>query len=263
MRREWSVYLIDQPRRGRAGRTAQPVAATPLTDSFYWNFFRFGTWQPPAEKTFFPGIQFPTNEEAVEQMLRQATPNTGEEAFPSIEERNFLAKTVSELFTKINAGILLTHSHSGQYGWATAMEVPERVKAVVAYEPAGFPFPDTGVPEDIPSEVAIVNEQTAPQLYPLEDFLNLTKMPILIVFGDNIKENETISYPDEFWRVLRNRAYQFVDAVNRHGGDAQVVELPQIGITGNTHFMFADLNNIDIANHLSNFLNEKSLDIIE
>jgi hypothetical protein len=57
-----------------------------------------------------------------------------------------------------------------------------------------------------------------------------------------------------------NRARQFVDTINRHGGDAQVVHLPEVGIHGNTHFPFADLNNDQIADLLSTFLQEKALD---
>jgi hypothetical protein len=36
--------------------------------------------------------------------------------------------------------------------------------------------------------------------------------------------------------------------------------LPKIGITGNTHFPFSDLNNIEIADQMSKFLKEKGLD---
>lgn len=49
-------------------------------------------------------------------------------------------------------------------------------------------------------------------------------------------------------------------AVNRHGGDCTVVHLPDIGITGNTHFPFSDLNNVQIANLMENWLHEKGLD---
>lgn len=52
----------------------------------------------------------------------------------------------------------------------------------------------------------------------------------------------------------------FVDAINRHGGDARLVSLPEIGITGNTHVIFSDLNNLEIADQPSAFLAEKGLD---
>ena len=85
-------------------------------------------------------------------------------------------------------------------------------------------------------------------------------MPILLVFGDNIAKTPSSLYGVELWRMDIERAKQFVEAVNRHGGDAVLVELPEIGIHGNTHFPFADLNNVEIADHLTKFLKSKGLD---
>jgi hypothetical protein len=48
--------------------------------------------------------------------------------------------------------------------------------------------------------------------------------------------------------------------VNKHGGDVTLVELPAIGIRGNTHFPMSDLNNVQIADLLSKFLADKRLD---
>jgi hypothetical protein len=47
--------------------------------------------------------------------------------------------------------------------------------------------------------------------------------------------------------------------VNRHGGDAAVVPLPEIGIRGNTHFPFSDLNNVELADLMARFLEDKGL----
>ncbi len=55
-------------------------------------------------------------------------------------------------------------------------------------------------------------------------------------------------------------AREWRDAVNEHGGDVTLVHLPEIGIEGNTHFPFSDLNNIEIADQVSEFLAEKGLD---
>ena len=52
----------------------------------------------------------------------------------------------------------------------------------------------------------------------------------------------------------------WAEAINRRGGDVTVVHLPEIGIKGNTHFPFSDLNNIEIADLLSSWLHEKGLD---
>jgi hypothetical protein len=49
-------------------------------------------------------------------------------------------------------------------------------------------------------------------------------------------------------------------AINRHGGHAEVVKLPDIGIRGNTHFIMSDLNNVQVADLLSEFLKKHGLD---
>lgn len=52
----------------------------------------------------------------------------------------------------------------------------------------------------------------------------------------------------------------WIDAINKHGGDARLVHLPAIGIRGNTHFLMSDLNNVQIADQVSQFLGEKNVD---
>lgn len=49
-------------------------------------------------------------------------------------------------------------------------------------------------------------------------------------------------------------------AINRHGGDVTVVHLPEVGLKGNTHFPFSDLNNVEVADLMSKWLKEKRLD---
>lgn len=62
------------------------------------------------------------------------------------------------------------------------------------------------------------------------------------------------------WRVRLAMARLWKDTVNKHGGDAAVIHLPEIGIRGNTHFPFSDLNNVPIADQVSIFLAQKGLD---
>jgi len=38
-----------------------------------------------------------------------------------------------------------------------------------------------------------------------------------------------------------------------------VVDLPKIGITGNSHFMFQELNNKEIADHIYQWLESRAL----
>lgn len=78
----------------------------------------------------------------------------------------------------------------------------------------------------------------------LENFNKLTKIPIIIYYGDYIPLEPTDEWNKDNWRVRLIMARQWAEAVNRHGGNAVVVHLPEIGIKGNTHFLFADLNNV-------------------
>jgi pimeloyl-ACP methyl ester carboxylesterase len=262
-RHDWSVYIIDQPRRGRAGYTMSTIdtknaVPTILQESAVWDAFRNGLWKRPASPFFFSKTQFPKTPYAVDQFFRQQTPDTGEE--PRTEEhRIFMGRTMAQLLKQTSPAILITHSNSGQYGWTTAIVAPESVKALVAYEPGRSVFPENEIPEDITSDIEIVNEALMPQLVSMEEFKKLTTIPILIIFGDNIAKEKSDVFNSEVWRIASERAKQFVDAVNRHGGDAQLILLPELGIYGNTHAPFADLNNLEIAALLEGFLKEKGL----
>ena len=49
---------------------------------------------------------------------------------------------------------------------------------------------------------------------------------------------------------MRDGALAFVEQYNADGGSATVVDLPKEGITGNSHFLFQELNNDVIADHV-------------
>jgi hypothetical protein len=239
------VYVIDQPRCGNAGRSTQPIAISPVPDEQKWfNIFRVGIWPK-----FFPGVQFSRDPEALEQYFRQMTPDTG----PIDIEVN--AEAVAALFHKIGPGILVTHSHSGGMGCQTVMKSPE-IRAVVSYEPgSGFVFPEGEVPPPKASSAGTLEAFGIP----LSDFMKLTKIPIVIYYGDNIPEQPIVNPGQDQWRIRLEMAKLWRDAVNRHGGDVTLVHLPEIGISGNTHFPFSDLNNLKIADLMVEFLEKNGL----
>jgi hypothetical protein len=95
---------------------------------------------------------------------------------------------------------------------------------------------------------------------PLADFEKLTQIPIQIVYGDNVPSSPD-PYPGlDIWRARLAMSALFVEAVNAHGGDAELLHLPDVGVFGNTHFPMLDLNNLKIADLLSQFLKEHGLD---
>ena len=96
---------------------------------------------------------------------------------------------------------------------------------------------------------------------PPSDFEKLTKIPIRIQFGDFIPtQPDPSNVARDNWRVRMENNRLFVETINKHGGDAQLVKLPDLGIFGNSHFSFTDLNNVQIADLVSDWLNSKGLD---
>ena len=245
VRRGFPVHVIDQPRRGRAARSTVPVTIAASPDEKTWfGIFRLGGWPD-----FYPNVAFSREPEALNQFFRQSVPNTG----PYDVGVNTAA--VSALFDKIGPAVLVTHSQSGTLGWRTAIR-NTNVRAIVSYEPGGdFLFPEGEAPS-----LAFGTGTFSPPTVPPADFMRLTKIPIIVYYGDNIPEQPSTNPGQEQWRVFRAAARAWRDAVNRRGGDVTLVELPTIGIRGNTHFPMSDLNNVDIANHLSRFLRDKGLD---
>lgn len=246
LRRGFSVYTIDQPRRGRAGRSTQPITINPVRDEqLSFDIFRIGTWP-----NFFPGVQFSRDPSALEQYFRQMTPNTG----PYDARVNTDAAVA--LLAKTGPAVLVTHSQGGGPGWLTAIK-SRNVRAIVSYEPgSGFVFPEGQVPPAMPSSAGPL-EGTG---IPMADFVQLTKMPIVIYYGDNIPTAPSANPGQDNWRVRLEMAKLWRDAVNRAGGNVTVVHLPELGIRGNTHFPFSDLNNVQIADQMSAFLKQHGLD---
>lgn len=258
LRRGWSVYIPDFTTRGRApmttfsgpfgnlmGQQVGPPTTQRYGNKHLFNGFRFGNWTD-GEPQFFPGVQFPQSRAEFEQFSAQSVPfdlasprgDTTPDAVDTV------SANLSALMSEVGPAILITHSQSGPFGWFTRIK-NSNVKAIVSYEPISFVFPA----QDLPAgETGI----------PAEEFEKLTQIPIQIVFGDYISADG--NHWQKVWHHNLRRARLFVDTINRYGGDAQVVHLPEAGIYGNTHFPFADLNNDQIADLLSNFLQEKALD---
>lgn len=246
LRRNFSVYLVDQPRRGKAGRSTIAETIKPVTDDLMWfTQFRIG-----AGLNFYPGVQFPQDTESLNQFFRQTTPNTGP------FDIGVISDALAALFTKTGPAILVTHSQGGGPGWAIGMK-SDNVRAIVAYEPgSNFAFPEGDVPAPIENKFATLSGVAVP----LAEFTKLTRMPIIIYYGDNIPDKPSDIPAQDYWRACLEMARKWAATVNKHGGDVTVVHLPQAGIKGNTHFPFSDLNNVEIADHLSVWLKQKKLD---
>jgi|JI10StandDraft_1071094.scaffolds.fasta_scaffold218829_2 acyl dehydratase len=245
LRRGFATYLVDSPRRGGAGRSTEAALLTPTpADQFWYDAFRVGVWPD-----YFPGVQFSRDPVVLDQYFRQITPDTGP------FDLQVVSDAVAAVFDKTGPAVLVSHSQGGGVGWFAAMK-SAHVRAIVSYEPgSNFPFPEGEVPAPLPSAAGPLGAVAVP----LDRFTTLTRIPMMLVYGDYIPEQPSVNRGQDQWRVRLAMARRWAEVVNRHGGDVTVVRLPDLGLHGNTHFPFSDLNNIAVADEMHKFLSAKGL----
>ena len=152
--------------------------------------------------------------------------------------------------------MLVTHSRSGGMGWTVAMKNP-RIRAVVSYEPgSGFVFPGGEVPPAMPSATGPLEGIAVPK----DELAKLTRIPIDVCYRDNIPIEPSKHFGEDNWRVRLAMARLWTEVINRHGGNATLVHLPDTGVRGNAHFPSAELNNFQIADLMSAYLAKIGLD---
>lgn len=257
VRRGFAVYVIDFPGRGKSGipSFSGPLGnltgtqiIPPVTVNFGHELSFLASRLGPKPFEFYPNTQFP--KAAIEQFYRQGVAGIADDA-------GVISDAIAALFERIGPAILLTHSQGGLMGWLAAIK-SANVTAIVSYEPFVSCFPQEEVPEMPPlsdGSAAPAVEAVSP-----DEFARLTRIPIQIVWGDNIPKEPHPSAAVDVWRASAMASRKFIDLLNRQGGDATILDLPSMGIKGNTHFPFADLNSMQIADLLSEYLNQKHLD---
>jgi pimeloyl-ACP methyl ester carboxylesterase len=176
---------------------------------------------------------------------------------PTVDNNTVILDGLVALVDKIGPCIVVTHSQSVTFGWQMAMRSPN-VKGIVAYEGAtAAMFPPGEVPPSIPLYDG--TPSTPATQVPLADFIKLTQIPLRIFWADGISAPSRFPGVDNV-RVGKYNATKMVESLNRRGGNASMLSLPDIGIRGNTHFMYSDRNNVQVADLMSQFLHEKGLD---
>src|SRR6185436_4423795 len=163
------------------------------------------------KRAIYPGVQFPTD--AYEQFMKQVVPRWVTTDEPIIA-------AYIELVDKVCPCVVLVHSQAGAFGFKVAEARPDKVKALVAVEPA------------VPGS---------------KDKVAALKMPIVVIYGDNAKEHPR-------WGKIRQNVVDYTEAIKTAGGSVEVIDLPDIGIKGNTHMMMMDKNSDQIADVMQKWL---------
>lgn len=246
LRKGFSTYLVDQPRRGNAGRGTETVTLSPAFDEELWfNRFRVGIWPD-----YFEGVQFSHDPETLNQYFRQMTPTIG------TIDLNLYSDAYAALFDKIGPAVLVTHSQGGGVGWLTLPKT-NNIRGIVAFEPGtNVPFPVGRMPEE--GKALTLSKKTEGVEVPMETFRGFARIPILVIFGDNLPETDERPELYEWTRRL-HLMRQWAKMLNDIGGDVTVIHLPEAGLYGNTHFPMSDLNNREVAELMYNWLKEKKL----
>lgn len=246
LRRGFPVYLVDAPRGGRSGFPSFSGEFGKLDDA----------QQIVPNQTQRPGSGHAWSRWRLDESYEhQAFPLQALDSFlkhlrPLVsDEPEIIANALVELLDKIGPAILVTHSNSGLWGWLAGARSPN-VKAIVSYEP-GYVFSKNDMPPPVPLHHG---EMPAGAPVSAAEFANLARIPIQVVFGDNIPTSPVPDLPADGRRAQIVAGRMFAERLNRIGGRAEFQLLPDVGLRGNSHFMFSDLNNVQVAEQLSAFL---------
>jgi hypothetical protein len=186
--------------------------------------FRFGpsgSWHvDPAARKSHQGLRFAADH--FDAFLAQCVPRWG---YNDALAHNAYSAQLSRIET---GAIVLTHSQGGNFGLTSAVNHPDRVRAVISLEPSGAPDP------------ALHNTSL------------LKNVPHLFLWGDYLDQHS-------FWVHSRPSVIRWRDALRDADCDVTWIELPSQGISGNSDALMADDNSDEIAGIVLHWLRAKNL----
>jgi pimeloyl-ACP methyl ester carboxylesterase len=222
LRHGWDTYISDAMERGRSGWTDKfkgEPVFLPLGDP--WERFRVGPIGSWNDDKA-KRVTYPGVQfpiDAYEQFMKQGVPR-----WTTTDDQ--IVAAYIELVDKVCPCVVLVHSQAGSFGFKVAETRPDKVKALIAVEPSA-----TGAKEKVAA---------------------LKDIPIVVIYGDNAKEHPR-------WGKIRQNVVNYVGAIKEAGGKAEVIDLPDIGIKGNTHMVMMDKNSDAVADVMQKWLVSKGL----
>ena len=231
VRQGFPAYVVDHVGRGRSGFDPTPInevvqgkaglsqipTIVGISHESAWTTFRFGPRFPDT----FPGLQFPMETIAPNgQFWKQQIPDL---TFSQPTPTPTVAALV-QLSLGLEGAILVSHSQSGVFPFQAAASDPRGIAGIIAIEPGGCT--GTGL-----------------------DMNTAAKIPTLVLFGDNISKSA-------FWVPALQDCMTYAAQVKAAGGNIQVVQLPDLGIFGNSHLLMQERNNLAIAQILVEWIQD-------
>src|SRR5262245_8269955 len=226
VKRGWAVYNSDAVERGRSGWAMYPdvFPGEPifLTKENPFERFRIGAGPGSYNRDVAKMNPLPGTQfplEGYDNFTKQNVPRW------TTTDRPIVAAYL-ELVDKVCPCVVLVHSQAGLFGAPVAAQRPHTVRAPVLRERA-----------------ALGANSEAPKL---------KNTPLLAIYGDYIEQ-------DARWPTIRTNGVKFYDAVRAAGGSADLVDLPKVGIKGNSHMVMMDKNNLAVAELIQDWLARRGL----
>jgi pimeloyl-ACP methyl ester carboxylesterase len=221
------VWVADAVERGRASWARSPEffvgEAVFRTKQEAWELFRIGppgSWQTDAEQrrahtnTRFPWAAF-------DQFMKQSIPRWA-------SNDAAIEAAYVELARMQGPFVLIAHSQGCNFAFAMALAHPQRIKAIVAVEPSGFPQ------------------------RPAAELAALRHIPHLMIWGDHLS-----SHP--VWQQLRPKLAGYRDRLREQGVTVDEWDLPAEGLHGNSHMIMMDDNSDEVAQRIDRWLAQQDL----
>ncbi|WDB80087.1 alpha/beta fold hydrolase [Escherichia albertii] len=222
LRHGHNTYVCDGVERGRASWAQYPhiYAGQPQFRTKQQAWESFRFGPNYPTREVWPGQQFPV--EAFDIFMKQAVPRwTCNDA---LAEAAYAA-----LLAKLGKSVILAHSQGCGQILNVVQQHPERVAAVILLEPSGAP--DTaGV-----------------------DLTQLRDIPFLVIWGDNLDAGET------WWPEFYRNVTAWAGKLSQANVPVTWLELPKLGIHGNSHILIMDRNADDIAALIQNWMSQQGL----
>lgn len=222
LRAGFDVFVSDAVERGRASWAKFPeINPTPPIFHTYearWLNLRMGETYPIP----YEGNRFPTDH--YDQLMMQGVPRWLSSDQWAVDAYCAYLERMKGMADGV---ILLAHSQGCSYAMEVALKYPKFVKALILVEQVAIPAPEVDL-----SPLAQIQ-----QLYVYGDFMDLE-----------------VVHP---WvSSLRPRFSAWKDRLKAAGIDYTWMDLPAMGIKGNSHMLMMDNNNDQIANMVCDWIKE-------
>lgn len=221
------VFVADAVERGRASwaRSPQFFRGEPVfrTKAEAWQLFRIGpdgSWAGAVSGSkAHPDTLFPVH--AFDQFMKQSIPRWASTEAAVQAAYDTLARDHGPY-------VVVTHSQGGNFAFAMALAHPDKVRAIVAVEPSGFPDPA------------------------VHDLARLAGIPHLFVWGDHLDGSAV-------WQQVRPQVARYRTFLVAAGVDVEDIDLPALGVAGNSHLPMMDANSDDVAARIQAWMDRKGL----